>query len=42
MTVLLNVCFSYFRIKQERRDDDEQVDRKPQIVDNGYYNDGGY
>ena len=28
------------RIKQER-EDDEQVDRKPQIVDNGYYNDGG-
>jgi len=31
------------RIKQERTDEDEeQVDRKPQIVDNGYYNEGGY
>jgi len=29
------------KIKQERTDDEEQVDRKPQIVDNGYY-DGGY
>jgi len=34
--------YSETRIKEERRDDDEQVDRKPQIVDNGYYNDGGY
>ena len=36
-----NLMLILCRIKQERTDDEEQVDRKPQIVDNGYY-DGGY
>jgi len=30
------------RIKEERQDDGEQEDKKPQIVDNGYYENMGY
>jgi len=39
-----NNGFPAVKVKQEKRDDDEEepVDRKPQIVDNGYYNEAGY